>query len=51
VDGQWYGTATCAQDGECPLENREPSVPEAALYSRPRRFFRRRQPKELKLDS
>ncbi len=51
VDGQWYGTATCAQDGECPLENREPSVPEAALYSSPRRFFRRRQPKELKLGS
>ena len=51
VDGKWYGTVTCAEGGECPLENRAPSVPEAALYCRPRRFFRRRRPKELKLGS
>jgi hypothetical protein len=51
VDGKWYGTATCAEAGECPLENRAPSVPEAALYTRSRRFFGKRRPKELKLGS
>jgi hypothetical protein len=51
VDGKWYGTVTCAEGGECPLENRAPSVPEAALYCSPRRFFHRRRPKELKLGS
>lgn len=51
VDGAWYGTATCAEGGECPLESRAPEVAEVALFSRPRRFFGRRRPKELKLGS
>jgi hypothetical protein len=51
VEGAWYGTATCALGGECSLESRAPAVEEEALYSRPRRFFRRRRPKELKLGS
>ena len=47
VRGRWYGSEACAEGGECPLDAREPAVPEPALYARPRRFFRRRQPKEL----
>ena len=47
VDGQWYGNAACAAGGACPLDARAPAVPEAWLYARPQRFFRRRQPKEL----
>jgi hypothetical protein len=48
VDGQWYGTATCAEGGACPLDRRAPAVPEVALYSRPRRYFHARSPRELK---
>jgi len=48
VDGRWYGNAACALDGPCPLEGREPVVPEPWLYARPQRFFRHRKPKELK---
>jgi hypothetical protein len=47
VRGRWYGSEACAEGGECPLDAREPAVPEPALYARPRRFFRRRRPKEL----
>ena len=43
LDGRWYGSPSCAQDGDCPLEKRNP-----ALYTSPRRFFRSRAPKELK---
>ena len=46
-DGEWYGSVACAEGGECPLDVRGPSVAESALYSRPRRFFRSRAPKEL----
>lgn len=46
-DGQWYGTLVCAEGGDCPLDARAPGVDERALYSRPRRFFRKRAPKEL----
>jgi hypothetical protein len=46
-DGEWYGSVACAEGGDCPLDVRDPEVDEAALYSRPRRFFRRRAPKEL----
>lgn len=45
VDGRWYCSASCARGGGGPLERR---VSEVALYSRPRRFFRKRAPKELK---
>ena len=48
VAGRWYGNAACASDGPCPLEQRAPAVPEAWLVSRPRRYFRRRLPKELR---
>ncbi|HKA15279.1 MAG TPA: hypothetical protein VKH41_09705 [Myxococcota bacterium] len=44
----WYGTVQCAEGRACPLDSRPPAVPEPALYSRPRRFFARREPKELK---
>lgn len=47
VDGRWYGNAVCAGDGPCPLDTRGPAVPEPWLTPRPRRFFRRRAPKEL----
>lgn len=45
--GKWYGNAACAEGRDCPLDERGPAVAEAALYSRPRRFFRARAPKEL----
>lgn len=48
VDGRWYGKAICATDAPCPLDREEPAVPEPWLYSRPRRYLRRRLPKELK---
>jgi hypothetical protein len=48
VEGEWYGSATCASGGDCPLDRREPIVAEEALFARPRRHFRRRTPKELK---
>lgn len=48
VDGRWYGNSACATGGACPLDERAPAVPEEALYTRPRRFFRRRRPKELR---
>jgi len=51
VDGRWYGNAACAGDGPCVLEQRSAVVPEERLYSRPRRYFRRRLPKELRAGS
>lgn len=48
VRGEWYGMATCAEGGPCPLDREAPAVAEAALYARPRRYFRQRTPKELK---
>ena len=47
VNGLWYGNSGCASGGACPLEDYPPVVAEAALFARPRRFFRRRRPKEL----
>ena len=46
-DGLWYGSVSCAEGRVCPLDSREPEVAEPALYARPRRFFARREPKEL----
>ena len=43
----WYGSVACAEGRTCPFETRAPAVAEPALYSRPRRFFARREPKEL----
>lgn len=48
VRGEWYGSASCAEGGVCPLDRQEPAVSEQALYARPRRFFRHRAPKELR---
>jgi hypothetical protein len=46
--GLWYGSVACAEGRACPLDSRGPAVAESALYSRPRRFFGPRAPKELK---
>jgi hypothetical protein len=43
----WYGSVACAEGRECPFDSRSPAVDEPALYSRPRRYFARRAPKEL----
>ena len=48
VNGSWYGNLECALGGECPLDDRPPAVDERQLYPRPRRFMRRRLPKELR---
>jgi hypothetical protein len=48
VGGLWYGNASCATAAECPLDERDPDVPEAVLYPRPRRYMRRRKPRELR---
>lgn len=48
VDGRWYGNAVCATGAPCPLDRRDPVVPEPWLTARPRRFFRKRAPKELR---
>jgi hypothetical protein len=44
VEGQWYCRASCAAG----VASEKPRVPELALINRPRRFFRRRAPKELR---
>ena len=44
----WYGSVACAEGRSCPFDVREPAVSESALYSRPRRFFAARAPKELR---
>ena len=46
--GRWYGNAACAGDGPCPLDAAPPRVGEEPLISRPRRFFGRRPPRELR---
>jgi hypothetical protein len=48
VGGLWYGNEACAMGSPCPLDSRAPEVPEAWLFTRPQRFFRRRKPKELR---
>jgi len=45
--GVWYCSPACAQ-GHPPLVAEAPAVPEPWLYNRPRRYFRRRAPKELR---
>jgi len=47
VGGRWYGNEICATGAPCPLDREAPAVPEPWLYSRPRRYLRRRLPKEL----
>ena len=48
VRGQWYGNAACAEGGDCPLEGQSTAVDEALLYPTPKRFFRKRRPRELR---
>jgi hypothetical protein len=43
-DGQWYCRASCAAG----VAGEQTRVPELALINRPRRFFGRRAPKELR---
>ena len=45
LEGRWICSAACAA-GE-PGDRYEPAAPEPVLWNRPRRFFRRRVPKEL----
>ncbi|MCG8592725.1 MAG: hypothetical protein MJE66_25835 [Proteobacteria bacterium] len=45
--GVWYCSTACAE-GRPTGTARTPAVPEEWLYSRPRRFYRQRAPKELK---
>jgi hypothetical protein len=44
VDGAWYCRASCASG----VAGERPRVDEVALTNRPRRYFRRRAPKELR---
>jgi hypothetical protein len=44
LDDRWYCRASCAAG----VASEETRVPELALINRPRRFFRRRAPKELR---
>ena len=46
-DHAWYCSPTCAH-GMPPAGRRQPAVAEPRLYNRPRRFHRRRRPKELR---
>jgi hypothetical protein len=46
ANGRWYCSTDCAE-GRGRGESRTVAVPEAWLYARPRRFFGRRQPREL----
>ncbi len=42
----WYCSSSCAE-GRVTASPRRVRVPESWLYARPRRYFRKRQPKEL----
>jgi hypothetical protein len=47
VKDTWYCSSACA-NGNVSAEPRRARVPEHWLYARPRRFFRKRGPKELR---
>jgi hypothetical protein len=51
VGDHWYGNLICSTGAPCPYDRRESVVPEPRLIPRPRRFFRRRAPKELRATS
>jgi hypothetical protein len=46
-NGSWYCSSACAE-GRLGAAPRAPQVPEPRLYARPRRFFGKRGPKELR---
>lgn len=48
VQDHWYCTASCAEGGPPTPEIGATAVDEAALYARPRRYYRSRLPKELR---
>jgi hypothetical protein len=45
--GVWYCSSACAEGRVAPAK-RTSRVPEPWLYARPRRFYKRRKPKELR---
>jgi hypothetical protein len=47
VGGVWYCGTACAEGRPAAASN-PARVPESWLYARPRRFFRKRKPKELR---
>jgi hypothetical protein len=47
VDGAWYCSTACAE-GRAEARSKSDRVPESWLYARPRRFFHKRRPKELR---
>jgi len=47
VDGAWYCSTACAEGRE-KLRSKSAHVPEPWLYARPRRFFHKRRPRELR---
>jgi hypothetical protein len=47
AEGVWYCSPACAQ-GLPPSERRRLVADESRLYHRPRRFFRKRRPTELR---
>jgi len=47
VGGVWYCSTACAE-GRVSHAPAESHVPETWLYNRPRRFFGKRKPKELR---
>ncbi|MEE2678714.1 MAG: hypothetical protein VX546_09085 [Myxococcota bacterium] len=47
VGGAWYCSSDCARGGVS-ADPPSPRVPQPWLEARPRRFFRKRQPKELR---
>jgi hypothetical protein len=44
-EGLWYCCTSCAEGG---APERSAAVAETKLYNRPKRYFRRRLPKELR---
>jgi len=47
VDGAWHCSTACAE-GRARVRSKSDRVPEPWLYARPRRFFHKRRPKELR---
>lgn len=48
LDGRWYCSGDCALGGDPQVEEERSLRDEVRLYPRPRRFMRRRLPKELR---
>lgn len=48
LDGRWYCSGDCALGGDPQVEADRSLRDEVRLYPRPRRFMRRRMPKELR---